>query len=301
MKSVYVRDNNSILKISIKYFIALLPLIIYGFYKNGIYLYSKHLISFISMFKPLLFVFTGLIVGCLVNIIYEKYIKKSDMKIFDVLFSSFHILYGLLIGCLSSINVNYFLFLIVTFIVLMTSKVLNIKSINLVAISSLIIILLSYLFSKFSYLNVYETNTVLNLNATDYLIGRGSGGIATTFIGGLIFSLIILWSDLTYKREITIYSVVSFSMCILFYLIYQSNIANIFDVLFTNGILFSLIFVAPDTISSSYTKVGKVIYGISVGILTFLLYLLNPAFACLGAILISSILSSLFDMKFEQV
>lgn len=251
------------------------------------------------MFKPLLFVFTGLMVGCLVNIIYENGIKKSDMKIFDVLFSSFHILYGLLIGCLSSINVNYFLFLIVIFIVLMTSKVLNIKSINLVAISSLVIILLSYLFGKFSYLNVYEASSLFNLNATDYLIGRGSGGIATTFIGGLVFSLIILWSDLTYKREITIYSVVSFSICILFYLIYQSNIANIFDVLFTNGILFSLIFVAPDTISSSYTKVGKVIYGISVGILTFLLYLLNPAFACLGAILISSILSSLFDMKFE--
>lgn len=298
MKNVYVRDNNSIFKISIKYFIALLPLIIYGFYKNGIYLYSKNLISFISMFKPLLFIFTGIFIGMLVNYIYEKIIKKSEESLINILFSSFHILYGLLIACLVSININYFLFLIVTFVILMGSKVFNIKSINLVALISLILILLTYLFADFSYLNAYETSTILNLNATDYLIGRGSGGIATTFIGGLVFSLIVLWNELTYKREITIYSVISFSLLIIIYSIYQSNIANIFELLFTNGILFSLIFVAPLSLTSSYTKVGKVIYGVSVGVLTFGLFLINPAFACLGAILISSILSSIFDMKF---
>jgi len=299
MKNVYVRDNNSILKISLKYFLALIPLIIYGFYKNGIHLYQKNMISVYGMFKPLLFILTGIVIGCLVNILFEKIIKKNNDNIIDILFSSFHILYGLIIACLLSINTNYFLFVTVTFCVLLLSKIFNIKSINIIALTSLIIILLTYLFGEFTYLNTYEYNTILNLNAVDYLIGRGSGGISTTFISGLIFSLIILLSEKTYKSEIPLYSIISFTILIVIYAIYNSNIANIFELLFTNGILFSLIFVAPDSISSSYTKVGKIIYGLLAGILTFCLYLINPTFACLGAILISSILSSVFDVKFE--
>lgn len=299
MKNVYIRNNNSIFKISIIYLLSLLPLIGYGFYKNGIHLYQKGYVSLFGMFKPLLFILTGLFLGALVNIIYEKFIKKNKGKLIDILFSSFHILYGTLIACLLSINTNYLLFVLVTFGILMLSKFLKIKSINIVAFISLTIILLTYLFSSFSYLNAYESNTILNLNAADYLIGRGSGGIATTFVAFLILSFIILWNLDTYKKEITLYSLVSFVVLITCYCIYKSNISNIFEILFTNGILFSLIYVAPEYLSSSYTKVGKIIYGISVGVLTFILYLINPAFAALGAILISSILSTVFDVKFE--
>jgi len=299
MKNIYVRDNNSILKISIKYFLALIPLIIYGFYKNGIQLLEKELVSVLGMLKPLLFIITGIVIGGLVNIISEKFIKKQKISIIDALFSSFHILYGLIIACLLSINTNYFLFVIITFTILLLSKIFNIKSINLIALTTLIIILLTYIFGEFSYLNLYESSTILNLNAVDYLIGRGSGGLATTFISGLIFSLIILLTEKTYKSEIPLYSIITFTIFIIIYAIYKSDIANIFEILFTNGILFSLIFVAPDSISSSYTKIGKIIYGLLTGILTFCLYLINPTFACLGAILISSILSSVIDVKFE--
>lgn len=299
MKNIYVRDNNSILKISIKYFLALIPLMIYGFYKNGIQLLEKELVSVLGMLKPLLFIITGIVIGGLVNIISEKFIKKQKISIIDALFSSFHILYGLIIACLLSINTNYFLFVIITFTILLLSKIFKIKSINLIALTTLIIILLTYIFGEFSYLNLYESSTILNLNAVDYLIGRGSGGLATTFISGLIFSLIILLTEKTYKSEIPLYSIITFTIFIIIYAIYKSNIANIFEILFTNGILFSLIFVAPDSISSSYTKIGKIIYGLLTGILTFCLYLINPTFACLGAILISSILSSVIDVKFE--
>ena len=217
----------------------------------------------------------------------------------NILFSSFHIIYGLIIACLVSINTNYLLFLIVTFTILLISKIVNIKSINIVALTSLLIILITYLISDFTYLNIYEQNTLLNLDATDYLIGRGSGGIATTFISGLILSIIVLWNEKTYKKEITLYSMVTYVLLIFIYAIYKSNIAAIFELLFTNGVLFSLIFVAPESISSSYTNSGKIIFGIFTGILTFCLYLINPTLACLGAILIASILSYIFDVKFE--
>ena len=299
MKNVYVRNNNSIFKISIIYIISLLPLIGYSFYKNGIHLYQKGYVNILGMFKPLLFIITGIIIGSLVNIIYEKIFKKNKEQLINILFSSFHIVYGLLISCLLSINTNYLLFIIITFLILMLSKIFKIKSINIVALTTLIIILLTYLISDFSYLNLYESNTILNLNTTDYLLGRGSGGIATTCITFLIISLIVLWNQNTYKKEIPISSITTFISLIFIYCIYKSSIASVFDILFTNGILFSLIYVAPEPLSSSYTKIGKIIYGVSVGILTFALYLINPTFACLGAILISSILSIVFDAKFE--
>lgn len=299
MKDIYIRNNNSIFKISLSYLLSLIPLIGYAFYKNGIHLYQKGYVSLFGMFKPLFFIITGIIIGALVNIIYEKLIKKKKEKLKETLFSSFHIVYGILIASLASINTNFFVFALITFIILFFSKIMKIKSINIVALTSLMLILLTYLISDFSYLNQYEANTILNLNATDYLLGRGSGGIATTCIAFLILSLIILWNQPTYKKEISLYSIVAFVTLIIIYCIYKSNIANVFDILFTNGILFSLIYVAPEPVSSSYTKGGKIIFGITSGILTFILYLVNPAFAALGAILISSILSSVFDIKFE--
>ena len=36
-----IKDDTSIKKISLTYILSLLPLILYGFYKNGIYLYIK--------------------------------------------------------------------------------------------------------------------------------------------------------------------------------------------------------------------------------------------------------------------
>ena len=119
------------------------------------------------------------------------------------------------------------------------------------------------------------------------------------FIGGLILSIIILWNELTYKKEISLYSIITFALLISIYAIYNSKIESVFELIFTNGILFSLIFVVTDTVSSSYTKKGKILHGIFTGILTFVFYLINPTLACLGAILVSSILSYMFDVKFE--
>ena len=299
MKNVYIRSNNSIAKMSLIYFISLLPLIAYGFYKNGIFLYLKGYTNLIGLFKPLFMTASGGLIGAIVNVIYEKLISKKESGIKEALFSSFHITYGLLIASLISINVNIFLFIIITFVLLLTSKFIKNKNINIVALTSLIIILLSYLFSKYTYLNAYEQNTILKLNAVDYLFGRGSGGINTTCVALIILSLLLLWTSNIYKRDIPIYSFITFLLLIVGYCIYKNNIANIFSILFTNGTLFAFTFVATDPLSSSYTKNGKIIYSMLIGLLTFIFYLINPSLAVLGAILISSILASVIDLKFE--
>ena len=291
------KDSISIKKIIYVYLLSLIPLIIFGFYKNGINLYIKKYINLYEMFKPLLLIFIGFLIGIIVNIIYGK-IKKDKNKIKDIIFSSFHPLYGILIAGSISINTNILLFIIATFITLFISKFLTLK-INYIALTSIIILFIMNIANKFTFLNLYELNNNFKLTTLDYLLGRGSGGIITTNILLLLVGFIILYNLKTYKRLIPILSTIVFLSLSIIYLVYHNNIGNIFDMLFTNGILFSYIYIATDSVSSSYTKKGIIIYSILIGIVTFLLYLINPPLSSIGAILIVSIINSLIDIKFE--
>ena len=294
-----IKSNNSIKRISYIYLLSLLPLILFGFYKNGIKLYLKDYVNILGMLKPLIFIIMGFVIGVLVNILYERLIKKNKDKLSDIIFSSFHPIYGILIASIISINTNLILFSLVTFIVLFISKFIKNNKINYVCLVSLIIFFIMNIFGKFSFLNIYESSNNFNLNAIDYMFGRGSGGIFTTNILLLIISFIVMYYTKTYKKNIAIFSSITFIILAIIYLIIKNDIGNIMYMLFSNGILFSFIFIATEPISSSYTKKGKTIYGILVGILTFLLYLINPALSSLGAILIASILNSVIDLKFE--
>ena len=294
-----IKSNNSIGRISLNIFLSLLPLILFGFYKNGISLFIKDYVNIFGMLKPIILLIIGFLIGVLVNVIYEKIIKKNKDNFKEIIFSSFHPIYGILIASVSSINTNIILFIIVTFIVLFISKFINNNKINYVSLASLLIICIMNLFNKFSFLNIYEASNKFNLDAIDYMFGKGSGGLFTTNIILLIIGFIVLYNTKIYKRNIPIFSTITFTILTIIYCIVINDIGNIMSMLFTNGILFSFIFVATDPISSSYTKKGVIIYGILVGIITFLLYLMQPALASLGAILIVSIFNSVIDLKFE--
>ena len=294
-----IKNNNSIEKMSYIYLLSLLPLILFGFYKNGISLFIKDYVNIFGMLKPLIFILCGFITGTLVNIIYEKIIKKNNDNLREIIFSSFHPIYGTLVSCIISINTNIFLFSIVTFIVLFISKFININKVNYVALSGLIIFFIMNIMGSFSFLNIYESTNNFNMNAVDYLFGRGSGGVFTTNVILLAISFIVLYNSKIYKKTIPLFSISTFIILAVIYCIASNNIINIMNMLFTNGILFSFIFIATEPISSSYTKKGMAIYGTIVGILTFLLYLIQPALSSLGAILIASIFNSLIDLKFE--
>ena len=293
------KSNNSIKRITLTYIISLLPLILFGFYKNGISLYIKKYVNILEMFKPLVIILLGFLIGATVNVIYEKKIKKNKDNIKDIIFSSLHPIYGILIGCISSINTNIILFPLVTFIILLISKFIKNTKINYITLTSLIIFFIMNIFGKFSFLNAYEVSNNFNMTAIDYLFGKGNGGIVTTNILLLIISYIILYNSNIYKRNIPIYSFISFLLLTIIYCFIKNDIGNIMNMLFTNGILFSFVYIASEPNSSSYTRLGSTIYGIIVGILSFIFYLINPALSSLGGIFIASIFNSLIDLKFE--
>ena len=294
MNNGYLKSKDNIKNIMFKTILALIPLIIAGFYKNGLKLYLNGYVSFYEMFKPLIFALIGFLIGIIVNIIYSTLIKK-ELKAKEACASSFHPLYGLLIASIISINTKVWLFTIITFISLLVSKFIKKDKINIIALVSLVIIFLTKMIYGFTFLNVYEQSNTLNLVALDYLIGRGSGGINTTHVLLLALSLIILCSIKTYKKDIAITSIIVYSACMIIYCIFTSQIGLILNNIFANGILFSFVFVGTDSLTSSYTSKGKIVYSTIMGISSFGLFLVYPPLSALGGIIIASISHQTID------
>lgn len=291
----YLKSNLNQKKINTYLFVSLLPLIITGFYKNGIKLYINHLVGILGMFKPLVFDILGLSLGILVNIIYEKVIKKNPESLKHIIFSSYHPLYGLLIASVISINTNIIIFTLVTFISLLVSKMIKNNKVNTVALTSLIIIFIMNITGTFTFNNIYESTNNLNLDSLDYLIGRGSGGLNTTHVILLIISLIILCNQKFYKKEIPFYTTIVFSLGIIIYSIITNDIGKSIDHIFSNGILFTYVFIATDSLTTPRTYKGKIIYSIVVGLVTIGLYIIYPPLSALGAVVIGSICSQTID------
>lgn len=292
--NVYVRNKTSIKTISLTRIAFLIPLIIYGVYKNGIYLYQHGFANILNMFKPVILILIGAFIGLIVNIFYEKIIQKNEGRMSEIIFSSFHVEYGIILACLSSINTNILVFLIATLIIFTLSKFLN-NRINTIAIAFLVIYAISMFCSGYIFENGYELSKKFSLNVFDYLIGRGSGGIASTHILLLIVAIVGMYITNNNKTEITIYSIIAFSIPVFIYGIIASK--DILSLLFLNNYMFIFSYVATDSVTSCYTTNGKFIYGVLIGLTTFGLAFINPIIAPFISIAIFSILNNLIDRK----
>lgn len=294
MNNVYVRGNTSIKTISLTRIFLLIPLIIYGVYKNGVFLYINKYVDLYTMFRPLILILIGGLIGATVNIIYEKIIKRRKDDLITTIFSSFHVEYGIILACVSSVSTNAFAFLICTFFILMISKFLN-NRVNIMCICFIAIYLIMTIKGEYIYANSYELSKNFSLNLMDYLSGRAPGGIAATHIILLIVSLCGLHISNTNKSEITLYSCISYSIPAIIYAII--NKTSVLNMLFLNNYMFIFTFIATDSVTSSYTTNGKKVFGILVGILTFLFYLVNPILSPFISIAIVSLLNNLIDRK----
>ena len=133
----FIHSGNSNKKIILNYILALLPLIIFGFYKNGIFLYNKELVSLLDMFKPIYLPFLGAFIFFIVDYIYSL-IKKEKYSITE----NFNILYGLILGMIVQPRISVIVFIITLIICAVLFKLLSrFKNLNInsVAITKIII------------------------------------------------------------------------------------------------------------------------------------------------------------------
>lgn len=65
----------------------LLPLVIYGIYKNGYLIYTRELTSFFSIFKPLYLILISIIIKIIIDYLKYKHIKIDyDCVIVNIFF-----------------------------------------------------------------------------------------------------------------------------------------------------------------------------------------------------------------------
>lgn len=277
---LHTKENISI--IVKKYLLCLLPLIIYGIYKNGYLLYSRNLISFPEIFK---IVYLLLISFCVYLIINKLIFKKS--------FWSLDLVFILIIPLFMPSNINIVIYTLGLFISYLLASILEKKlKFNKMAFCKLFIILLVVLFSNYTYLNSGEALNIYSLNLWDNLWGRNIGGIATSnIILGLIILIIFCLTNM-YKKSVAISSLLTFFILTL--------ILNDFDI---NIIAYStpilgIILLNIDTTSTPVTKKVMIIYGIMHGILTSILttYLnLNEG------VFISTLFLSFFALLLDKI
>ncbi len=297
MNNVYLRSKKSIFNISAMRILLLIPMILYGIYKNGIFLYvNKYTTNVLDLFRPSTFILGGALIGAMVNLLYELVFNKKnnpEPKLKEILFSSFHIEYGVILGCLTSINTNMLVFFMTLLVVFFISKFIK-NRVNVICIAFIIIYAIqTIVLNDFNYMNTYEMNKLFEYNILDYIIGKNVGGIAATHILLNIIVFIILSITNNTKTSIGILSMLSsFVLFSLYCMIANVNIGNVY---FQYGYIFIFTFVATEYVTSSYTILGMRIFGILVGILTFAFYFVNPIIAPIIAILITSLLNNVCD------
>lgn len=276
--STFVREKTNIKKIISYLYISIIPLLIFGFYKNGIKSYDG-----IYILHPLILDLVGFASGTLVSIILEK--KKP--------LTSFYPFYGLLSASLVFPNTSIIVFGVICFISLFIYKKINKDNVNIVCVIALIVILISN-FYETSYLNlVINSNT--NLDGLDYLLGKGSAGLNASCTLLSLTSYLYLSTKAFYKKEIPLYSFLIYSILMVIYLSFIGDINSLFVRLLSNGTIFSLVFVSTMGTTSSYTKRGRICYALILGILLFILSFSFPSLAVISAIFLVSIMHKYID------
>lgn len=276
--STFVREETNIKKIISYLYISIIPLLIFGFYKNGIKSYDG-----IYILHPLILDLVGFASGTLVSIILEK--KKP--------LTSFYPFYGLLSASLVFPNTSIIVFGLICFISLFIYKKINKNNVNIVCVIALIVILISNFYEN-SYLNlVINSNT--NLDGLDYLLGKGSAGLNASCTLLSLTSYLYLSTKAFYKREIPLYSFLTYSILMVIYLSFIGDINSLFVRLLSNGTIFSLVFVSTMGTTSSYTKRGRICYALILGILLFILSFSFPSLAVISAIFLVSIMHKYID------
>lgn len=280
-------------RLELMYLIALIPLFLFGFYKNGISLYYKDYINYLNMFKPiimLLIAVSGAIIGCLIR---EKTKEKITFK--TLVRCKSDILEALLVTCILPIDTSPLVVLLVTFL---STLFLKKVKFNRIALMYILIEGINVILGLNEFRNAYEMNTVLNYNGLDLFGGLGPGGIFSTNILLIVIALVFLSFNKLYKRELVYSSLGTFLLLGIVPFMIKEQYTNIFPYIFGYNILFVLVFIGPNVCSSSYTVKGQVLSGILTGILTYAISFLTPYTAAIIAVLLVSLASGVLDRIF---
>lgn len=278
-------------KLNLLNVLMLIPLIIFGFYKNGISLYLKNYVGVIEALKPIILIFMS-ISGCFLGSIIKEKRKNGKITLAYVTKCKEELIESIIFACILPIKSSP---VIVFLINILVFRFIDTKKINRPAFMYLIVSIINRFLGLNIFNNAYELSNTLNYNNVDLFLGYGAGGICSTNIFIILISLLALSFNKLYKRDISLSAVLTFTVLILLHKIIGVAYTEIFSALFSYNILFAFVFMAPNLHTSAYTVKGQVLSGILIACLTFALSFITPYNSAIIAILCISFISSVID------
>lgn len=269
--------NNKTKDLVILNVVLLIPLLLYGIYKNGYLIYIKNLINFIEIFKPLYLIIFSVVIKFGVDLIKYRKIKMD-----------YNLVYAILIGMIMPYNINYLVY-IVSFISLYVITLYLEKYIkfNKVCFIYLIIVLVNVIFKEFTYLSLLEQKYSFSFDFLDLLIGRSIGGISSTNILFSLIAYVILINNFYYKKDIPLVINISYLGLAFIYFILTNNSM----LLLNSELIFASIFICSLPEYSPYKGKMQIVYGVIIGIISFVISIF---FNSVIAIYIATFILSLF-------
>lgn len=267
------------------FFLAVIPLLIYGLYKNGYLLISNHYITTKMLIKVIIYPLISTLIAYLLGLIFKKN-KKELLK------------FGIIAGLTAPYNFNMIAyFSIVIGVMFLLMYVPNRLKINEPALLITILIILNAIYNNSVIFNPMELTNQYKFSLFDLFFGRGVSFIYTSSIFWLLVSYLILNNIKTYKRNIFIYEFITYLICFFIYVICTKDFTSS-AIIFLNGItFFSFIFLSPVNTSSPSINFEMKIYAIFTSLLSFILVFILKIFTgAVIAVLISSIIYRLYDI-----
>lgn len=315
-KAPLVRDTS--LKTSGMYkdfVVAILPLVLFSFYKNGLSPFMAGNATVMEMLKPLLMIIvagiSGMIFETLFVMIFNGYNTKEEFKKFHK--GSYSLIPGILMGMVLPLSTPYGVVVFGSFVASIIGKMLfggfghNIFNPALIGRAAIVYGYSGYVTSTAlakglpnAYFNGKEAvdlitgatplsnlNEVLGSGSYDLIVG--TYGSITDFFFGFIpganaetsaFLCLISFAYLIYKKVITwrIPTIYVGTVFIIATIVGLSNGMGMWYPLFhifSGGLMFGAVFMATDLVTSPTTPWGQVFYAFLMGIFTMIFRLLG--------------------------
>lgn len=262
--------------------LILLPIIGFSYYKYCYLEYTRGFINIITSLK----VIWLLMINILITLGMSLFLKdRYPYKYYEVI----------LLTLLMPIQIPYLVDIIGVIVHNLLRKCLNDCKLNNVAITKLIITVILISIGKYNYLSIYQEQVSSIYTASDLIWGATIGTIGSNNIVILLICYILLSNISVYKKDIPWYAMFGFSLALGIYGLINHNLINLIKLTLNSPVLFSFIFVSAISISSPIGKKLRKIYGLLVGLLTFLFLQINPYEASIISIIITNLIINLID------
>lgn len=289
----YGTDN-----IMIDFLISLLPIILIGWYQNGIVVFMNNK-SIISLFYPLLFVLLGGLFTFLTELIYFYITNKKDKNYLKKAINSYAIIPGLLLSLILPLNTPIWVLLIgcifasfigkiifggfgnnifnpalLGYVFIMTAfyGVINKNEIDIISSSTPLNSLNNILRG-----NVLINNIINKENILSFCFGLKYGTMAEVSNVACIISFIYLIIRKVIDYKTTIICLLTFYITCFIVALFININPLLFSVynLFSGGIIFGAVFMVTEPVTSPRSVYGKIIYSFFIGLITLILRLLS--------------------------